>query len=190
MLTLYLFEISITAWYIVCYTLPILHVSFTCQIYFNRLILKSLGSQHVFSRSKGSVTNLGEHLFRTVLALLTLSLRGNYIVCCTLPILYVSFTCQIYFNRLSRYIYWLLYCDVFMVFSFCHPWKKLNVCVKMTSCCAAAPCSVVDTDIRIRGAYCLHHQGDELPWWLRQYAPVIFILAAVSTRKLTECLFQ
>jgi hypothetical protein len=26
-----------------------------------------------------------------------------------------------------------------------------------------APCSLVETDRRFRGAYCLHHQGDDLP---------------------------
>jgi hypothetical protein len=29
--------------------------------------------------------------------------------------------------------------------------------------CDVAPCSLLETDKRFRGAYCLHHQGDDHP---------------------------
>jgi hypothetical protein len=32
-----------------------------------------------------------------------------------------------------------------------------------------APCSLVDTDQRFRGAYCLHHQGDGVYGWSRNF---------------------
>jgi hypothetical protein len=38
-----------------------------------------------------------------------------------------------------------------------------------------APCSRLEIDRRFRGAYCLHHQGDE------SQKIVIFVLAAVRT---------
>jgi hypothetical protein len=34
-------------------------------------------------------------------------------------------------------------------------------CTKMTPFCDIAPCSLVEVDQRFRGAYCLHHQGDD-----------------------------
>jgi hypothetical protein len=32
---------------------------------------------------------------------------------------------------------------------------------KYVDCCVVAPCSLVEVYRRFRGAYCLHHQGDE-----------------------------
>jgi hypothetical protein len=42
---------------------------------------------------------------------------------------------------------------------------------KMAAFCAAAPCSLVEVDRRFRGAYCLHHQGDELSEYYKSKAP-------------------
>jgi hypothetical protein len=33
-------------------------------------------------------------------------------------------------------------------------------------------CSLKEVDWHFIGTYCLHHQGDEWPWWWRQYAAV------------------
>jgi hypothetical protein len=33
--------------------------------------------------------------------------------------------------------------------------------LKMAVCWDTAPCSLIEIDQRFRGAYCLHHQGDE-----------------------------
>jgi hypothetical protein len=35
--------------------------------------------------------------------------------------------------------------------------------MKMTAFWDIVPCSLVEVDRRFRGAYCLHHQGDEGP---------------------------
>jgi hypothetical protein len=40
----------------------------------------------------------------------------------------------------------------------------------MTDFWDVAPCSLVETDRRFKGAYCLHHQGNPLAWWWGQYA--------------------
>jgi hypothetical protein len=38
---------------------------------------------------------------------------------------------------------------------------KLQEVVKISIFWDVAPCSIVEVDRRFRGAYCLHHQGDE-----------------------------
>jgi hypothetical protein len=47
----------------------------------------------------------------------------------------------------------------------------------LLSFCDIVPCSLVEVDRRFRGAYCLHHEGDESYeyssfWWWRQYVPL------------------
>jgi hypothetical protein len=58
---------------------------------------------------------------------------------------------------------------------------KLNANKKITAYWNIAPCSLVEVDRRFRGAYCLHHQGDEINtiaefWVFRdpRYQQIIF----------------
>jgi hypothetical protein len=39
--------------------------------------------------------------------------------------------------------------------------QRTNIDMKMTAFWDVAPCSLIEVYGRFRGAYCLHHQGDE-----------------------------
>jgi hypothetical protein len=63
-------------------------------------------------------------------------------------------------------------------------WKLILIKMKMAVLWDVAPCSLVETDRRFRGAYCLHHQGRSVSIRLHGSTfqkTAIFMLVAVRT---------
>jgi hypothetical protein len=63
-----------------------------------------------------------------------------------------------------------------------------NIFIKMAVFCDIAPCNLVETDRRFRGAYCLHHPFETSVGYCKIHGAIsqktdIFILAAVRVKK-------
>jgi hypothetical protein len=72
--------------------------------------------------------------------------------------------------------------------------RRTTSSLNMTIFWDVTPCSLVDTDRCLRGAYCLHHQGDcsetsvsiYQTTWCYMQKTAVFILVAVRTSNLTQ----
>jgi hypothetical protein len=58
--------------------------------------------------------------------------------------------------------------------------------MKMTAFWDIAPCSLIEVDRHFRGAYCLHHQGDDIRDYTTQYPRRLFIVLMMEAVRTYE----